>query len=272
MSCFINGKVFSESEACLRADDLGLQRGYAVFDFARTCNGKLFHINDHLERLRTSASALRLPLKYTDEEIIEIARELIQRSNLRRPAVRFILTGGYTQQGVEFEEPNFIVTAEEQQAYPAEVYAKGGKLITYEYQRELPRVKTTNYLNAIRLEPLRLQKKAFDILYFSNNEVSECPRSNFSMFKGERLITPKDNVLLGITRKIILRLAEDKFIVEERPISMTELKTADEAFVTSTSKRVIPIVQINDFLIGNGVVSHRTRTIMKLFEEYDASY
>ncbi|MDA2921160.1 aminotransferase class IV, partial [Desulfobacterota bacterium AH_259_B03_O07] len=110
------------------------------------------------------------------------------------------------------------------------------------------------------------------ILYYYQNRVTECPRDNFFIFVGDTLITPKDDILHGITRKNILRLSREHFSVEERQLSLQELSSADEAFITSTSKGVIPIVQIDDHEIGSGSVGERTKTIMRLFRDYAENY
>lgn len=270
--CFVNGKIVHKSHARIGVDDLGLQRGYAVFDYVRTYNGKLFHFPDYLERLRKSASALHLELPYPDEEIIEITTRLIGESDLKDPAIRLILTGGKAREPAGFDQPNFIIITEELPYHPSELYIYGAKLITLEYQRELPHVKTTNYLNSIRLDALKREKGAFNMLYYYRNRVTECPRDNFFMFVEDTLITPRDGVLQGITRKQILRLSREHFTVEEREVSLQELSSADEAFTTSTSKGVIPIVQIDDHKIGTGSAGERTKTIMGLFQDYMESY
>ena len=270
--CFINGKIIRKSDARIGVDDLGLQRGYAVFDYARTYNGRLFHFPDYLERLQNSASALHLELPYSDEKIIDITTGLIGESKLKNPAIRLILTGGKAKESIGLDQPNFIIITEELPQHPNELYAYGGRLITFEYQRELPVIKTTNYLNFIRLDPLRREKGAFSMLYYFQNRVTECPRDNFFIFVGDTLVTPKDNVLQGITRKQILRLSREHFAVEEREVSLHELTSATEAFTTSTSKGIIPIVQIDDHKIGSGSAGERTKTLMKLFRDYTESY
>jgi branched-subunit amino acid aminotransferase/4-amino-4-deoxychorismate lyase len=270
--CFINGKIVRKSHARIGVDDLGLQRGYAVFDYVRTYNAKLFHFPDYLERLRKSASALHLELPYSDEKLVEITTRLIGESDLKNPAIRLILTGGRAQEPISFDQPNLIIITEELPYHPSELYKNGGKLVTLEYQRELPHVKTTNYLNSIRLESLKREKGAFNMLYYHQNRVTECPRDNFFIFLGDTLITPKDDVLRGITRKQILHLSREHFSVEEREVSLQESSSADEAFTTSTSKGVIPIVQIDDHKIGSGSAGERTKTIMRLFQDYIESY
>lgn len=270
-SCYINGEILPASQGVIGISDLGLQRGYGVFDLAGTYDGRLFHFDDHLQRLRLSASELHLKLPLPDEEITSIAEQLIRESDLHHPAIRLILTGGYSSAPV-YQVPNFIIIVEELATYPPAVYAKGVELITVEYQRELPHIKSLNYLNSIRLEPLRIEKKAFDILYYSERTVTECPRSNFFVFEGDRLVTPSDGILRGITRKIVLELASDHFPVEIRQIDPRELTEIDEAFVTSTSKGVLPVTAIDAHPVGSGRVGERTRKLMRLFAEYTASY
>jgi len=270
--CYVNGEIKPADEGGIGITDLALQRGYGVFDYGRTYNGKLFHFDDNIQRLRRSASALHLKLPLSDQEIRGIAVQLIQESDLKTPAIRLILTGGYSNYSSPLEHPNFIIIAEELPTYPPDVYSYGANLITVEYQRELPSVKSINYLNAIRLEPLKREKKAFDILYHSRHGITECPRNNFFLFFGDILVTPSEHVLHGITRKQILQLAGNHFQVEERTLGLSELEGADEAFVTSTSKRVLPITRIDDRDVGDGAVGVRTRKIMKLFDEYTAGY
>jgi branched-chain amino acid aminotransferase len=271
-SCYINGKIYAINEAAIGVSDLALQRGYAVFDFARTYNGKLFHFNDHIQRLKNSASELHLKIPISDKEIRDISGQLIINSTLKQPCIRLILTGGYTYTRPTLEHPNFIIIAEELPAYSKDIYAKGAKIITVQYQRELPHIKSINYLNALRLEPLKHERQVFDILYYSDNGITECPQNNFFIFKGNTLVTPNDFILHGITRKIVLKLAKDHFPIEERPLSLNELAYADEAFATSTTKGIIPIVNIDDQKIGSGLLGNRTKTLMKIFDNYTKEY
>jgi D-alanine transaminase/branched-chain amino acid aminotransferase len=270
--CYVNGQIGSAAEAVIGVADLGLQRGYGVFDYVPTCNGKLFHFADHLARLHRSAAELRLELPMPDAEITHLANRLIADSDLERPALRLILTGGYSYVLPALAHPNFIVIAEESSTYPNDVYSSGAGLIAVCYQRQLPHVKSLDYLNAIRLEPLRREKGAFGILYHSHHGITECPRSNFFMFRGDTLLTPRDNVLHGITRKVILQLAKDHFAVEQRAIGFDELEAADEAFITSSTKGAIPVVRVDDLEIGDGSVGPRTKTIMACFAAYREAY
>ena len=269
--CYINGEILPTSEAGIGISDLALQRGYGVFDFARTYRRKLFHFDDHLQRLRGSASELHLQLPLPDEEITSIAQQLMLESDLNDPAIRLLLTGGYSS-SPQFQNPNFMIIVEELPTFPASNYTSGVDLVLVEYQRELPHAKTINYLNAIRLDPFRREKGVFDILYHAEGGITECPRSNFFIFQGDTLVTPPNQVLPGITREIVLKLASDHFPIETRKIFPEELAAIDEAFLTATSKGAVPVTKIDAQNIGPGLVGERTKAIMKVYEEYTENY
>ena len=97
--------------------------------------------------------------------------------------------------------------------------------------------------------------------------MSECTTSNFFLFHGDRLVTPEAAVLSGITRNVVLELADDLFAVVRRPILYEELRTADECFITSTTKEVLPIVRVDDVTIGGGRPGLRTLRLRRLFRE-----
>lgn len=270
--CYVNGKFLRTENGALPITDLALQRGYGVFEYARTYRGRLFHFEDHLTRLHNSADALRIKVPLSNTELSEIAEQLIQKSELNTPAIRILLTGGEATGPHTFEKPNLIMIAEELPSWPRELYIQGVKLITVEYQRELPHVKSLNYLTALRLEPQKQEQGAFDLLYKHQGEITECPRNNFFVFRDGSLITPADKILPGITRKVVIQLAAGEFPVEKRYLTITELDKCQEAFITSTSKEVLPVTQIDDRKIGSGNIGELTKRMMTLFQGYVTNY
>lgn len=269
--CYLNGEILETSKAAIGVSDLALQRGYGVFDYARTYRRTLFHFDDHLERLRKSANALHLELPLSAQEITSIAEHLIQESEFSNPAIRLMLTGGYKNTPF-LQNPNFMIIPEELPSHPASIYITGVDLALVEYQRELPHIKTINYINALRLEPFRHEKNVYDILYHAEHGITECPRSNFFAFQGDTLITPPNQVLPGITRMIILQLASDLFPIETRKIFPEELASIEEAFLTATSKGAVPVTKIDAQVIGTGLVGERTRRIMEAYQDYTDNY
>ena len=110
--CYVNGQIMLTANASISINDLGFQRGYGVFDFARVVNGKLFHIEKHLARLRHSAASLNLELPLSDPAITSIAYQIIDLSNFENACIRIQLTGGLSS-GFPFNEPTLVMIAED---------------------------------------------------------------------------------------------------------------------------------------------------------------
>lgn len=266
--CYVNGKIVPSKEAVISIYDLGLLRGYAAFDFLRTYNGKPFRLDDHLNRFRHSAGEFNLELNLTDIEIADIIQQLMDRSGFENAGIRFILTGGYSTDSITMGDPNFIISIEKLLPIDNTLYSKGVKLITYDHQRLFPESKTTEYKIAIKLQGLRELEKAYDVLYIHNGNVLETTRSNVFIINGQKLITPKEGVLKGITRKTVLELAVGHFEIEEKSITLQELLNADEAFISGSTKMVIPITKINKVQIGDGMPGEQTLFLLDLFKDY----
>jgi branched-subunit amino acid aminotransferase/4-amino-4-deoxychorismate lyase len=132
----------------------------------------------------------------------------------------------------------------------------------------MPEIKTTNYIRAVNLQSLMKEQGALEILYTHDDEVLECATSNFFLVKDNVLITPAEGVLEGITRKIVLELAEGDYKIERRKVAKADLGLADEIFITSSFKDIVPIVKIDDFAIGDGKVGPVTRDLMDKFAKY----
>lgn len=268
MSAFFNDTFIDAGDAKLHVADLSMQRGYAVFDFFRTVQGRPLFIDDHLERFFSSAAAMHLPVNKTREELIHIIGQLIHQSSLPEAGIRIMLTGGYSPDTYTPAAPNLLITCNPVRTATADDFEKGFAVISYEHQRELPHIKSINYLTAVWLQPLLKEKKADDVLYHHNNRITEFPRSNvFVVTKDNRLLTPARNMLKGITRKQVLSLAAAILPVEERDIHREEVYEAAELFLTSTSKKIIPVVRIDDIVIGEGKPGVITRELYRRFLE-----
>jgi len=267
--CFLNGKMMPAKDATVSISDLALLRGYGIFDYLRTYHGRPFRLQDYLDRFRASADDLRLPLRYSDAQITAIVDELLHHSGVTADAgIRLLLTGGNSPDSMSIAEPNFAVIIEHLPPTPREQYDQGVKLITYPYKRIFPLAKTTSYIVPIKMQPQVREQKAFDLLYVLNNEVLELTRNNFFLVKGSSLITAKEGVLEGVTRKVILELVQGHFHTEVRAVHADELKTADEAFLSGSAKKIIPVVQVDNHVYGNGKPGAVTRKIMQMFDDY----
>jgi branched-chain amino acid aminotransferase len=245
---YINGKFVTIEHATIPINDLGIQRGYGVFDFLRVADDKPLFIDDHLNRFYYSAEVMRLKIQQEKAELKSIIQQLINTNALKDSGIRLILTGGESIDGYIISEPRLSIIQQSLKPPPDKLPDTGIKLVSNEFQRQLPHVKTTDYLMAIWLQPWMKEKNADDILYHNNGFVTECPRSNFFVInKQHELVTPKQNILKGVTRKKIIDIALKAGIeVAERDIHLNEIADAKEAFITSSTKRMIPVAKIDD--------------------------
>jgi branched-chain amino acid aminotransferase len=138
----------------------------------------------------------------------------------------------------------------------------------YEFQRSFPDVKTTMYITAVKLQAEKRKRGAVEILYIYKGKILEATTSNFFIFRGNKLITSKNNILIGITRNFVIQLARKAgFTVIERDIRLHELQEAHEAFITATNKEILPITKVDNQKIGSGIVGKHTKQLMNMFQE-----
>ena len=266
--CFLNGQILPILEAKVSVLDIGLLRGYGIYDGIAGINGKPFRFADHWDRFVSGAHALSLNIPITQEKAERVVKELLDKNHGKdRANVRFILTGGETLGGIEydFEKPTFYILTEKWEPLPQKLYTEGAKLITHRYLRDYPESKTIHYIKAVNLQEFKKGEGAVEILFTYDGEVLECATSNIFLVKDKTLITPSENILEGITKKAAIELASGKYEVEARPVAENELKTADEVFITSSFKDIVPVVKIDDFTVGSGVVGPMTKGLMEGF-------
>lgn len=273
MIVFLNGQFIDSKDAFIGINDLSIQRGFGIFDFFRTRKSVPLFLEDHLDRFFHSAEMMRLLPGYSRDHIKEVIFEMIERNNLETSGFKLLLTGGYSADGYEVGIPNFIVTQQPVEIAPADKIGAGIKIILHPYLRDVPTAKSTNYMMAIFLRDKVVKAKADDVLYYSNDRILEFPRSNVFIVKEDKtVVTPAENVLAGITRKKVIQLAGKHFTIEVRDVTVDELKNASEIFLTSTTKRLLPVIEMDGKLIGNGHPGIVTSALHKLFVELENDY
>ena len=250
---FVNDRFVPAPEASLLVSDLAIQRGYGIFDFLKALDNTPVFPDEHLARFLHSARQLRLPVEKSQEQLYEIIMHLIKKNNIPNSGIKLILTGGYSEDGYTLSKPNLVITQSPLQLPAPGAFEKGLRLVSYPHQRQLPDTKSIDYLMAVWLQPYIREKGADDVLYHKDGAISECPRSNFFIVTADDTVaTPSENILKGVIRGKVLQLAQKQFKVEERPVSLEETWTAREAFITSTTKHVLPVVQLDGRTIGEG--------------------
>lgn len=263
---YFNGTVAPADQLAVGVTDLGLLRGYGLFDYFLTYNGRPFQWDWYWERLQNSAGRMHLPLPLGKEQTYAVVMNLIERSGGQDVGFRFVLTGGYSTDSISIEKPNLLILAEAIHPVPPVQYEQGIRVILDDYVREMPEVKSTDYKRVILMADAIRAAGAQDLLYQKGGEISELSRSNFFLVKGDRLVTPNRHILHGITRRTVMELAQSDFQVEERPVLLSELYDADEAFTTSSTKKVLPITQIGELTIGDGKVGPKSKFLLDRFD------
>ena len=264
---YIDGRWAHPREATISINDTAILRAYSVFESLRTYDRRPFHLDEHLARLYRSAELIDLDIPYTREQIAAVIREVIARNAYKHATIRIFVTGGETEDSIlPTGKPVLVVLITPLGERDMQRFAQGIKVITTRLQRIMPEAKTNNYVAAVRALKEAARHNATDVLFVNEQgHVLEATRSNFFIFRGDTLVTPRQGILIGVTRNVVLNLARDRFPVEERPVLLDELSLVDEAFITSSSKEILPVVQIDDLVIGDGKPGPRTIELEQRF-------
>ncbi|MCP4753954.1 MAG: branched-chain amino acid aminotransferase [Proteobacteria bacterium] len=271
---YIDGKFVKENEAVISVKDMIVLRGYGAFDFLRTYDGKPFYLDDHIQRLENSARLLELDVPWSREEIADIVMQTLARNNHPEYNIRIVVTGGISHDSMTFEgTAKLMVMVTAAHALPSEWYTDGAKIVTNPIERHLPNAKSTTYMPAIlALKKARAQGGIEAIYVDQDDRLLEGTTTNLFLFIDDKLVTAREGILPGITRQVLLEILKDEFQIEVRDIKKEELGKAQEAFITASNKEIVPIVQIDDLVLGNKKVGKRTRRIMDIFANYTAEY
>jgi branched-chain amino acid aminotransferase len=265
----IDGRWEHPDQTTISINDVAVLRGYSVFESLRTYNRRPFHLDEHLTRLYRSAELIEMEIPWSREYITGVILESIARNPYKHASIRLLVTGGVSEDGIlPSDVPTLAIMVTQLDERDMKRFARGSKLITTQLQRISPEAKTTNYIAAVRALKEAVRRDAADALFVNERgHVLETTRSNFFIFRGDRLVTPLKGILIGITRNVVLGLAKGRFTIEERPILLDELAYVDEAFITSSSKEITPIVQINELVIGDGKPGLHTLELEQRFIE-----
>jgi len=277
MIIYLDGAFVPKEEAKVSVFDHGLLYGDGVFEGIRAYNGRVFRLDEHLDRLYDSARTIALEVPLSKAEMAEAICEVLRRNNLRDAYIRPIVTRGIGDLGLDprkCERPTVVIIAVEWGAMYGDLYEKGLCAVTVSIRRTPaeslpPNVKSLNYLNNI-LAKIEANYRGVDeaIFFDTNGYISEGSGDNIFVVKNGAIITPPTlNNLRGITRTVALEIAASMGItLLERNLGYYDLYTADEVFVTGTAAEVAPIREIDGRVIGNGKPGPVTRQLMAAFK------
>lgn len=275
---YLNGKFVPEEEGKISIFDHGLLYGDGVFEGLRSYNGKIFKLDEHLERLYRSgkAIALEIPLKF--EELKKAVIETVRINNLRDSYIRIVVTRGVGDLGLDprkCKTPTIFIIASSIQLYPESLYEKGIDLVTVATRRNLnealnPAIKSLNYLNNILAKIEANNAGATEGLILNQfGYVSECTGENIFIVKKDNLITPpiSAGALEGITRKVVMEIGENIGLkVKEENLTRYDIYTSDECFLTGTAAEIVPVVRVDNRIIGDGKPGKITLKIRREFQ------
>nr|WP_321398349.1 aminotransferase class IV [uncultured Desulfobacter sp.] len=267
---YVDGKFLPWDKAVIPVDDLAVLRGYAVCDIIRTIGRIPYCLDAHIDRLLGSVTKIGLTPTWTKQEIKDIVLKVLEKNEQMDEAnVRILVTGGSSPDFfTPADHPRLIVLATDIPALPAHWYTKGIKVITFFQQRVLPDAKATNYIPAVLALKEAKTQGAVEALYTTrDNLVLEGTTSNLFALIDGTLVTPGNGVLKGITRKTVIELGKKLFPVAEQDLSLDTLLSASELFITGTNKGIVPVIQVNDHMIGTGTPGPGTLALMTAMKD-----
>lgn len=264
----INGRILPKAEALIPLTDLGMLRAYAIFDYFRVLEGTPVFLEDHLDRLTGSAEKMDLPLNWNRDQIRQMILDLISANDASDAGFRVVVTGGFSEDGFAPATPNLYMLLHALPTYDQKDWTEGRTLISAAYVRDVPTVKTCIYVKSLLVNKAMKAANAAEVLYHWKGSITECSRSNiFFVTPEDVLVTPAEGMLRGITRKNVLTIAERQGIpIELREVHLEEVPWMKEAFLTSSTRGVLPITAIDDMQVGDGKPGAMTETLHQAFQ------
>ena len=276
---YVDGKFYSEANAKVSVLDHGLLYGDGIFEGIRFYNGRVFRLEEHLNRLWDSARSICLEIPMTMRDMTEAVLETIRQNHLRDGYIRLLVTRGIGNLGLNPTQckcPSVIIIAATIALYHPDVYRKGLSIVTCATRRSNPAalnpaVKSLNYLNNVMARIEANLARADEALMLNDaGNVAECTADNVFVVKRGQIFTPPitAGALRGITRSIVFEIAAELGIkVSETDITRHDVFVADECFLTGTAAEIIPVVKADGRLIGNGKPGPITTRTMARFRE-----
>jgi len=267
--CYLNGTFMPLAAARVPVTDLGIQRGYGVFETLRTVDGQVYRLEAHLQRLANSAAAIALPLPWTHQELADLVRETARRAGYPETSLKILVTGGIPRGLMGVERPSLIIQATPFHPYPETLYQAGVSVITYMAARTLTAAKTLDYTLAVIAWRAAEARGAHEALLVDHGLVREGTTCNVFAVSRGILVTPEHAVLPGITRADVLAVARAQGIpVAERDLPLDELYRATEIFLTSASRELLPVIQVDERRIGAGIPGPLTAALRQAYRAY----
>ncbi len=277
---WINGELVPKSQAKVSVFDHGFLYGDGVFEGIRSYNGKVFMLDEHLDRLYESAKSIWLTIPMSKEQMKEAVLQTLRVNKLRDAYIRVVVSRGDGDLGLDprkCPKPNVIIITDRIELFPNELYERGIEMVTVSVRRNSPQalnpnIKSLNYLNNIlaKIEAINAGKPE-GLMLTLDGYVAEGTGENIFIVKRKELFTPPAymGILKGITRQVVMNLAREMgYPVHETVLTLHDVYTADECFITGTAAEIVPVVKLDGRTIGEGVPGPITKALIQKFRAY----
>lgn len=269
---FIDGEFLDKQEVSISVDDRGYYFGDGVYEVIKVYNGKLYTGNEHIQRLFESADKIKLSVPYTEQQIIEIASQLVENNNLDTGHIYLQVTRGNAPRVHQFPNPSiqpvFMAYALTNPRPIANMEA-GVAVKSVEDVRWLRcDIKSLNLLGNVLAKQEAQEAGCFEALLHRDGVVTEGSSSNFFGIKDGIVYThPATNLILnGITRQTVIKICQEiGLTVEEKAFTLGEALQMDELFLTSTTSEVMPVISVDQSPIGEGQPGVITNKLQEAF-------
>lgn len=284
MKININGNIVGPEDATISVFDRGFLFGDSIYEVTLTYDGVLYKIDEHLDRLWESASRLDMPISITRKQLTYQMLKTLRALNETRAYIRVVITRGEGEIGLDPSlavKNNLVIITKKLPENPNWWYDSGVEMIVASVLRNPkesmdPAIKSGNYLNNVLAYSQAKKQGAFDaIMLNADGMVTEGTTNNIWIVKDGKLKTPPlaAGLLSGITRKIVLELAfENKISAAEANFTPEKLKDADECFLTSSTKELVPITKIDGISIGSGRPGELTKRLHQIYRQHVKDY
>ena len=279
LEVYIDGNYYPKEQARVSVYDHGLLYGDGVFEGIRAYSGRVFRLEEHLQRLYASARSVAIEVPVSLDEMREIVLHTLRRNKLKDSYIRLMVTRGVGDLGLDprkCDKASIICITDTIKLYPADAYEQGMRIIIASTRKNSPdclspRIKSMNYLNNILAKVEAIGAGVAESLMLDKNGfLTECTSENIFLIKNRVLYTPTAvvGILEGITRSVVMELAQRAGIeVQMAFLTPHDLYTSDESFVTGTGAEILPVVEVGHRKIGDGRVGPVTKQLLAAFRE-----
>ena len=271
---YVNGKYLPEEEASISIFDRGFLMADAVYEVTSVLDGKLLEFEGHLKRLKRSLSELNMPEPSVFNDLLEIHRKLVNDNHVEQGGVYLQVTRGIADRDFVYPKdvaPTLVIFTQSKDILGSPLVNSGMKVISIDDLRWGRRdIKTVQLLYPSMGKMMAKAADCDDAWMVEDGYVTEGTSNNAYIVVGNKIITRElsNDILHGITRASVLRYAKEaQMIVEERSFSVDEVKSADEAFITSASTFVMPVVEFDGVLIGAGKPGNVSKRLREIYIE-----